>query len=53
MVSNDLPSSTLTKQIAFNQRGLHSTPEFERAIDRRSQALVSKMETLDPSLLPD
>ena len=34
MVSRDLPRSTATKQIAFNQRDLHSTPLFERAIDR-------------------
>ena len=32
---------------------MHSTPEFERAMDRRCQALVSKLETLDPSLLPN
>ena len=53
MVSHDLPSLTLTKQIAFDQRGLHSTPEFEGAMDRRCQALVSKLETLDLSLLPN
>ena len=35
MVSHDLPRSTVTKQIAFDQRDLHSTPVFERAMDRR------------------
>ena len=45
MVSHDLPRSTVAKQIKFDQRDLHSTPEFERVMDRRSQALVSKLET--------
>ena len=53
MVSHDLSRSTVTEQIAFDQRDLHSTPEFERAMDRRCQALVSKFETLGPSLLPN
>ena len=53
MVSHDLQRSTVTKKIAFDQRGLDSTPEFERTMDRRYQALVSKLETLDPSLLPN
>ena len=47
MVSHDLLRSTVTNQIAFDQRELHSTLEFERAMDRRCQALVSKLETLD------
>ena len=34
MVSRDLPRSTVTKQMAFNQPDLHSTPVFERAMDR-------------------
>ena len=34
MVSRDLPRSTVTNQIAFDQRDLHSTPEFERAMGR-------------------
>ena len=51
-VSRDLPRSTVTEQIAFDQRDLHSTPVFERAMYRHCLALVSKLETLDPSLLP-
>ena len=47
MVSLDLPRSTVTDQIAFDQRDLHSTPLLERAMDRHCQALVSKLETLD------
>ena len=53
MVSLDLWHSTMTKQIAFDQRDLHSTPEFERAMDHRRQALVSKLKTIDTSLLLD
>ena len=45
MVSHDLPRSTVTNQIAFDQTDLYSTPEIERAMDRRYQALVSKLET--------
>ena len=45
MVSHDLPRSTVTNQIAFDQRDLYSTPEFERTMNRRYQALVSKLET--------
>ena len=45
MVSHDLPRSTVTNQIAFDQRDLHSTLEFERVLDHRGQALVSKLET--------
>ena len=35
MVSHDLPRLTVTNQIAFDQRDLYSTPEFERTMDRR------------------
>ena len=45
MVSHDLPRSTVTNQIAFDQRDLHSTPEFERVLEHRCQVLVSKLET--------
>ena len=48
-----LSRSTVTKQIVFDQQGLHLMPEFECAMDRRFQVLVSKLETLDPSLLPN
>ena len=44
MVSHDLQRSTVTNQIAFDQRGFHSTPEFECAMDPRYQVLVSKLE---------
>ena len=47
MVSHDLPRSTVTNQIAFDQQDLYSTPEFVRTMDRRCQALVSKLETSD------
>ena len=47
MVSHDLPRSTVTNQIAFDQRDLYSTPEFERTVHRRCQELVSKLETPD------
>ena len=53
MVSHDLLQSTVTKQIVFDQRDMHSTPVFEHAMDHRCQVLVSKLETLDPSLLPN
>ena len=43
MVLHDLSRSTITNQIAFDQRDLHSTPEFERAMDHRCQAQVSKL----------
>ena len=46
MVSDDLPRSTVANQTAFDQPDLHSTPEIERAMDLRCQALVSKSETL-------
>ena len=42
-VSYDLQRSAVTYQLAFNQQNLHSTPEFERAMDRCFQALVSKL----------
>ena len=45
MVSHDLPRSTVTNQIPFDQQDLHLTPEFERAMDRRYQ--VSKLEASD------
>ena len=45
MVSHDLPRLKITNQIAFDQQDLHSTPEFESAIDHRCQVLVSKLET--------
>ena len=45
MVSHDLPYSMVTNHIAFHQQDLHSINEFERVMDRRSQALVSKLET--------
>ena len=47
MVSHDLPRSAIANQIAFNQRDLYSTYEFERTMDRRCQVLVSKLETSD------
>ena len=47
MVSDDLLRLTVTKQITFDQQDLNSTPDFERAMDRRCQGLVSKLETLD------
>ena len=53
IASHGFPRSAVTKEIEFDQRGLHSAPEFERAVDCRCQALVSKSETLDPSLLPN
>ena len=43
--------STATNQIAFDQRDSSTIPEFERTMDRRCQLLVSKLETLVPSLL--
>ena len=36
MVSHDLPRSVVIEQITFDQRGLHSTPETERAMGRPS-----------------
>ena len=37
IVSLDLSRSTVTNQMAFDQQGLHSTPEFKRTIYRRYQ----------------
>ena len=45
MVSHDLSCSMVTNQIVFDQRDLHSTPEFERMMDHRCHALVFKLET--------
>ena len=47
MVSRDLPRSVVTSHNEFDQRDLHSTPEFERVMNRRCQARVSKLETAD------
>ena len=47
MVSHGLPCSTVTNQTALDQQDLYSTPEFQRAMERRCQALISKLETLD------
>ena len=47
MVSRDLLRSVVTNQIAFDQRDLHLTPDFECVIDHCCQALVSKLKTLD------
>ena len=47
MVSHDLPRSTVTNQITFDQQDSDSVPDFERAMDRRCQVLVSNLETLD------
>ena len=44
MASHDLPCSTVTNQIALDQRDSNTIPEFERAMNRRCQALVSKLE---------
>ena len=51
MISHDLARSAVTNQIAFDQRDLQSTPEFERTMDCRCQAMVSKLENSVPSLL--
>ena len=45
MVSHDLPHSRVTNQIAFDQQDLYSSPEFERAMDRRWQVLDWKPQT--------
>ena len=44
MVSHDFPCSTVTNQIAFDQRDSNTIPEFERAVDCRCQVLVSKLQ---------
>ena len=51
VVLHDLPLSTVTNQLGFDQRDSNSSHKFERAMDRRCQMLVSKLETLVPSLL--
>ena len=43
MISHDLPRSTVTNQIIFDQQDSNSILDFERAMDRRCQVL----ETLD------
>ena len=45
-VSRGLLRSTVTNQVAFEHRDLHSIYEFEGTMDCRYQALVSKLETL-------
>ena len=47
MVSHDLPRSTVTNQIAFDQQDLNALPDFKLAMDRRCWALVSNLETRD------
>ena len=47
MVSHDLLLSVVTNQTAFDQKDSNLNHEFERAMERRCQALVSKLETLD------
>ena len=47
MVLHDLPRSTVTNQIAFDQQDLHLTLEFECVMDCCCQVLVSRLETLD------
>ena len=47
MVSHDLPCSTVINQITFDQQDSNSIPDFERAMDRRCEALVFNLETLD------
>ena len=51
MVSHGSQHSTVTNKIAYDQLDLHSTNDFECVMDRRCQALVSKLvsklETLD------
>ena len=46
MVSRDLLRSTVTNKVAFDQQDLHLIYEFERAMDRRYQMRVSKLEAL-------
>ena len=54
MVSHDLPRSTVTNQIAFDQRGLHSTPKFDREMDRTLKgARFPNWKPKIPSLLPE
>ena len=37
----------VTNQTTFDQQDSNSIPDFERAIDRRCQVLVSNLETSD------
>ena len=48
MVSHDYLPSTVANQIAFDQQDLNLAFIFERVIDRCCQAVVSKLETLEP-----
>ena len=48
IVSHDFLRSTVTNQIAFDQRDFQSISIFERTMDRCCQVLVSKSETLEP-----
>ena len=41
MVSDNLLRSTVTNQMAFDQRGSNSVSDFERAMGRYGRALVS------------
>ena len=49
MISRDLLHSTVTNQVAFEQRDLYWTYGFECAMDRRYDAFISNY---IPSLLP-
>ena len=51
MVSHDSLRSMVTSQIAFDLQDLESNLNFECRMDRYYQVLVSKFETLVPSLL--
>ena len=51
MVSHDSLRSMVTSQIAFDLQDLESNLKFECRMDRYCQVLVSKFETLVPSLL--
>ena len=48
IVPRDFLRSTVTNQIAFDQRDFKSISIFKRMVDRCCQALVSKLETLEP-----
>ena len=47
MVSYDLPRSIVTNQITFDQQDSNSIPDFERAMNRGCQTVVSNLEILD------
>ena len=53
MVLHDLPRSTVTNQIAFNQQDLYSAPEFEGTMDRRCPRWFPNWKPQVQSLLPD